>query len=419
MRILYFSQYFPPEVGATQNRAYEMACGLVRAGHEVTMVTEFPNHPTGIVPPGYRGKIFECSEMDGIQVIRTWVKASPSSDFSSRIVFYLSFAVMATIAATFKARGSFDLVYATSPPLFVGWAGLVTAFLRRIPFVFEVRDLWPESAVTLGELRNRGLIALSKRIEKVSYRNASHIVVTAREIFDHLVARKISPAKISIIRNGTNAEVFRYSYSSREQVRSQLGLEDSFVVLYAGLHGLAQDLATLLHVAASLKTDHPEIRFVLVGDGPKKRDLEAEAERESLSNVMFLPSQPVERIPAFLSASDVAIATLKPPHLRGAIPSKIFDSMACGVPVIVAAAGEAKSIVEEAQAGMAVEPGNQHALREAILRLAKEAETRRRMGESGRRAAVNHYSREAQAQQLAEFLGKLSPDSATERTDMG
>jgi len=407
VRILYISQYFPPEVGATQNRAYEMACGLVRAGHEVTMVTEFPNHPTGVIPAHYRGKLFESTRTDGIEVLRTWVKASPSSSFSSRMAFYLSFSLMSVCAGVFKARGPFDLVYATSPPLFVGGAGLATAFLLRIPFVLEVRDLWPESAVTLGQLKSRALIALATLLEKTCYRQASHIVVTAQEMYDHFVDRGISADKITVVRNGSNTEAFRQDPGARRHMRSDLELEEYFVTLYVGLHGLAQDLDTLLNVAESLKEDHSEIRFVLIGDGPRKRKLQKDSEARALTNILFLPSQPMKRIPEFINAADVTLAPLMPPHLRGAIPSKIFDSMACGVPVIVAAAGEAKQVVEEAEAGVAVEPGNTHALRDAILRLSMDPEIRASMGRNGRLAAETKYSRKRQALQLSELLEGL------------
>jgi glycosyltransferase involved in cell wall biosynthesis len=404
VRILYISQYFPPEVGATQNRAYEMALGLIRAGHEVTMVTEFPNHPTGVIPEHFRGKLFENTSLDGIEVIRTWVKASPSSSFASRIAFYLSFALMSTLAGLLKARGPFDLVYATSPPLFVGCAGLALAFLRRIPFVFEVRDLWPEEAVRLGQLKNRPLISLARLLEKLLYKRAHYIVVVVQEMLEYLQRYRIPLYKVVLIRNGSNTDLFCEDPRSRRRVRSELGLESSFITLYVGLHGLAQDLDTLLTTAESLLEDDPEIRFLLIGDGPTKRRLQMDSEMRGLSNVSFLPSEPMSRIPQFFNAADVTVAPLKTPQFRGTVPVKIYDSMACGVPVIVAATGEAKSIVEDAGAGLAVEPGNAQALREAIIRLYRDPEMRSRMGRNGRLAAESKYSRRMQAQQLSELL---------------
>src|SRR5574342_1417632 len=182
MRILYLSQYFPPEVGATQTRAYEMARGLVRAGHQVTMIAEVPNHPSGIIPPRYRGKLYERSLWYGIEVIRVWVKASPVKNFRGRMAFYLSYMLMAALAGLSLARGKYDVIYTTSPPLFAGAAGLTLSYLRRIPLVFEVRDLWPESAVALGELRHPRAIKLAELLEKRCYQRARAIVVVTSGI---------------------------------------------------------------------------------------------------------------------------------------------------------------------------------------------------------------------------------------------
>jgi glycosyltransferase involved in cell wall biosynthesis len=177
--------------------------------------------------------------------------------------------------------------------------------------------------------------------------------------------------------------------------------------MYVGLHGLAQDLDGVLNVADTLKQDHPQIRFVLIGDGPEKDRLQKDAAVSGLSNVLFLPSQPMREIPKFINAADVTLAPLRKPQIRGTVPVKIYDSMACGVPVIVAAAGEAKRVVEEAEAGVAVEPGSEHALRDAILSLAVDPKMRTRMGQNGRKSAVTKYSRRMQAQQLSELLERL------------
>ena len=172
MRILYLSQYFPPEVGATQTRAYEMARYLVSTGHQVTMLTEVPNHPSGIIPPEYRGKLWERANLDGIDVIRVWVKASPNKTFSTRMAFYLTYMINAALARLLLARDRYDVLVATSPPLFVGGAALALSVLRRTPMVFEVRDLWPESAVALGELSDSRAVALAGKLEKMCYNRA-------------------------------------------------------------------------------------------------------------------------------------------------------------------------------------------------------------------------------------------------------
>ncbi len=213
MRILYLSQYFPPEAGATQTHAYEMAHNFVRLGHAVTMLAEFPNHPSGIIPAEYSGKLYERADLDGIDVIRVWVKASPIKSFRSRMLFYLTYMLNASLAGLFLARQPYDLVYASSPPLLVGGAALFLSKIRRLPLVFEVRDLWPESAVALGELTNPRSIALAARLEEACYRNARRVVVVTQGIFDRLVERGISPDKLSLVPNGANVEMFQYSAS--------------------------------------------------------------------------------------------------------------------------------------------------------------------------------------------------------------
>ena len=270
MRILYFSQYFPPEVGATQTRAYEMARGLVQAGHRVTMVTEVPNHPSGIIPSDYRGKWYEWSKLDGIDVLRVWVKASPVKSFRSRMAFYLSYMANSAFVSALQARGPFDVVYATSPPLFVGGAGLALHWLKRTPFVFEVRDLWPESAVVLGELRSPRAIALATRLEELCYNRASRVVVVTEGIRQRLLARGQAAEKLILIPNGANTELFQPQPALGAEFRQRHGLRpDDFVVTYAGIHGLAQGLETVLHAARVLR-NQAGIRFVMVGEGPVK-----------------------------------------------------------------------------------------------------------------------------------------------------
>jgi colanic acid biosynthesis glycosyl transferase WcaI len=407
MRVLYLSQYFPPEVGATQTRAYEMATGLIRAGHEVTMLTEVPNHPTGIIHPGYRGHFWLREEMEGIDVVRVWVKTSPVKTMHTRLAFYLSYMINATLAGLMLTRGYYDVIYATSPPLFVGGAALALSISRGIPLVFEVRDLWPESAIALGELKNPQAIALAERLERTCYRRARRIVLTAREMKDHLVKQGIPAAKMQLIRNGANPELFRFDPEARRRIREKLDLGARFVVVYAGLIGIAQALSTALDSAKSLQTLGPDVHMVFVGDGPVKDDLLAQAMQLQLTNVTFLPSQPRDQIPAYLSAADIALVPLVRQQLIGALPSKMFDAMACERSVILAAAGESCQVLREADAGMVIPPEDPSSLTDAILSLRADPHLCRRYGQNGRRAVLAHYSRQAQAQRLAELLEEL------------
>lgn len=407
MRILYLSQYFPPEVGATQTRAHEMARGLVQAGHQVTMIAEVPNHPHGIIPPAYRGKLYERATLDGIDVIRVWVKASPVKDFRSRMAFYLSYMVMAALAGLFLARGRFDALYATSPPLFVGGAALIISFLRRIPLIFEVRDLWPESAVALGELKNPRAIRLAAWLEERCYARARKIIVVTQGIYQRLVERGIPTDQLVFIPNGANTDLFQPQPEAAQALRQELELDDAFVVLYAGIHGIAQGLELLLECARRLE-NNPAIRLLFVGEGPVKADLMAQAQKMGLSNVIFYGEVARERVPAFLSLAQVAVVPLRKLDLfEGALPSKMFDAWACACPTLVTIGGEAKAVLEQAAAGIWVAPEDAEALRAAILRLVDEPAQVRQMGENGRRFVAEHYSRQAQAQQLEKLLTAL------------
>ena len=411
MRILYLSQYFPPEVGATQTRAYEMARGLVQAGHQVTMLAEVPNHPSGIIPPAYRGKWFERSDLDGIDVLRVWVKASPVKSFRSRMAFYLTFMANGALIGALQARGPFDVVYATSPPLFVGGAGLALHWLKRTPFVFEVRDLWPESAVVLGELRSPRAIALATRLEELCYNRASRVVVVTEGIRQRLLARGQAADKLVLIPNGANTELFQPQPALGAEFRQQHGLRsDDFVVMYAGIHGIAQGLDTVLRAAQRLRVQD-NIRFVMVGEGPVKPELQQLRSDLGLDNVLMLPEQPRTSMPAVLSAADVALVPLRKVELfEHAVPSKLFDAWACGCPVLLSIDGEARRVLEAANGGLFAPPEDSPALAQAISQLAKMPDRGQSLGANGRRFTVERYSRQAQARQLEQILLSLIGD---------
>jgi len=412
MRVLYLSQYFPPEVGATQTRAYEMAAGLVRAGHQVTMLTEVPNHPQGIVHPKYRGRLWTRERLDDIDVIRVWVKASPVKTMGARLSFYLSFMVGATLAGLLLAGGHYDAIYATSPPLFVGGAALALSLLRRIPLVFEVRDLWPESAVALGELRNPLFIRWATWLEELCYHRARRVVIVTAGIRDRLLERGFPPKQLALIRNGANTDLFRPQPGAGEALRHELGVGDQFLVLYAGIHGIAQGLEIVLQAARRLE-DADHIRCLFVGDGPCKADLLRLREQLGLSNVIMLDAQPREAIPAYLSAADIALVPLRRLELfRSAVPSKMFDAWACECPVVLSIEGEARRILEQAQAGIFVEPESAESLAEAIETLSASRHRCREYGANGRHFVEAHCSRQAQARQLVDLLEALQTTGA-------
>ena len=407
MNILYLSQYFPPEAGATQTRAYEMARNWVRQGHVVTMLTEFPNHPSGIIPPEYRGKLYEKDVLEGIEVIRVWVKASPRKNFANRMLFYLTYMLGASIAGLTLARQGYDLVYASSPPLFVGGAALFLSWARRLPLFFEVRDLWPESAVALGELTHPRAIALATHQEEACYARARLVVVVTQCILDRLLQRGYPHSKLTLIPNGANVEMFTFSPGGRAHLRQELNLGDKFVAIYAGIHGVAQGLETVIDAARLLKNE-PGIHFVLVGDGPRKASLLELADDLQLPNLSLLPEQPREAIVDYLSAADIALIPLRNLELfKGALPSKMFDAWACERPVLLNVDGEARQVMQQAGGGVFIPPEDPRALVDALLQLRQQPEACRQMGSSGRQYTMQHYSRQAQANKLAQLLEEV------------
>jgi colanic acid biosynthesis glycosyl transferase WcaI len=404
MRILYLSQYFPPEAGATQSRAFEMAKNWVRMGHQLTMISEFPNHPSGIMAKTYRGKFVERSNLDGIDVIRVWVKTSPNKNFINRMLFYLTFMLNAVIAGLFMARGKYDLIYASSPPLFVGGAALALSFIKQIPLIFEVRDLWPESAIALGELSNRTVISFATRLENACYRRAKLVVVVTRGIYDRLVERGINSSKLAIIPNGANTDMFTFRSASRQQIRHELNLEGKFIAIYAGILGLAQGLETILESANLLRDNH-KIHFLLIGDGPKKVELIDLAKKYNLTNVTFLPEKPTDQIPEYLSAADVALVPLrKVAVFKGVLPSKLFDAWACQRPILITIDGEARAIVEEIQGGIYVPPEEPTKIAEGLIELMNSPDRRDQMGLNGRNYTQATHSRVSLAEMLINIL---------------
>jgi colanic acid biosynthesis glycosyl transferase WcaI len=418
MRILYLSQYFPPEVGATQTRAYEMARHLVSAGHQVTMLTEVPNHPSGIVPPEYRGKLFERADLDGIDVIRVWVKASPTKTFVKRMQFYLSYMLSATLAGLLLAHGRYDLIYATSPPLSVGGAALALSYLRRIPLVFEVRDLWPESAVVLGEMTNPRAVALAGKLEEMCYNRARCVVVVTEGIQRRLWERGFG-RKAVLIPNGANTELFHPDAQAGKLLRAELGLEDKFLIVYAGIHGVAQGLETVLLAARLLSLrpqEAPETHFLFVGEGPRKAGLLDLRDKLALSNVTMLSEQPRSQMPAYLSAADLALVPLRRLELfRGALPSKIFDAWACACPVLLSIDGEARQVLEQANGGVFIAPEDEEQMAQAVLQLKDDPDRLRHYGQNGRRFVEANYSRTRLATRLESLLSTVVRGGAIQR----
>jgi glycosyltransferase involved in cell wall biosynthesis len=403
LRILYLSQYFPPEIGATQTRGWEMATRLSRMGHKITVLTEFPNHPGGVIPPSFRRKACVRSRESGMDVYRLWVFARPKKTFLTRILFYISYMGMAILRGL-AVREPFDLVFATSPPLFVAVAGRILAWIRRIPYVMEVRDLWPESAVVLGELSNPKAIGLSEKLESGLYRQASAIVPVTRGIHNTLLGRGIPGEKLEFIPNGANTKLYRPGPSVKAATEEMGTGSGSFVVIYTGLMGLMHGLDFTLDTARLLMED-PDVRFVFIGDGVRRGPLTARAGRESLSNVRFLPAKPEAELPGFLNSAHAGLVTTRAMEFcHGTLPVKMFTYMACGLPLLMCVEGEARDIVENSRSGLIMGPENPGELADAVRWLKKNPKKAAEMGRRGRSFVEKFYSREGQARQLEKRL---------------
>jgi glycosyltransferase involved in cell wall biosynthesis len=403
MRILFLCQYFPPEMGAPSARTHEHARQWVADGHQVTVLTGFPNHPTGIVPPEYRGRLFQSESLDGIRVWRTWFYTTPNERFTRRIASYLSFMVSAILAAALR-RADYDMVVATSPQFFVAVAGFVVARLKRKPLGLEIRDLWPEGIVAVGLLRRDARVTrMLEWLERFLYRQADCIVTVTESFRRDMIARGIDGAKIHTVRAG--ADVDRFAPGPRDnEVRRELGLGDRFLASYVGTHGMTQGLGTVLE-AARLLRDRDDIHFLFVGEGADKKHLIEQRDALGLTNVTFVDQQPKERMPLFLAASDTLLVPLRRHELfEGTIPSKLFEGMASGRPVLLGVQGEAAEILREANAGIALEPENSAAMAAAIAALADDPQRRRALGEAGTRYVRARCARSVLARRMLEAL---------------
>jgi colanic acid biosynthesis glycosyl transferase WcaI len=424
VKILYVSQYFPPEMGAPAARASELAQHWADAGHTVSVLTGFPNHPTGVVPAEWRSRLRRLTfheKVGSVDVYRTWLWPLPNRKAHERMRNYASFCVSAAFRGMSLPRP--DVIIATSPQLLVGLAGWWLSFVRRIPFVFEVRDLWPESLAAVGVGNENSLLHRSlSAVANFLYRHADHIVVVTPAFKVHLIQSRHVPAeKISVVENGVETDLFSpCTPAATNALRRELGAEGRFVVCYVGTMGMAHGLETLLDAAAQLQSQNPDVLFLLIGEGAEKQRIQALAESRGLANVRFFDQQPREKIPAFISASHACLVLLKKTEVfKTVIPTKMLEFMSCSRPVVLGVDGQARKIIEEAQAGIVIEPENSNALREAIQRLAADGEVCQQLGSRGREYIVRHLSRRRTAedyiQVLIQVLDRLR--SGTQRND--
>jgi colanic acid biosynthesis glycosyl transferase WcaI len=406
--ILFITSYYPPEKGAAAARISETAMCLVKRGYQVTVLTTVPNYPTGIVPPEYRGHLIQREILDGVRVIRVWSYVSPNKGFLRRILAQFSFGCLAPLLG-WKEVGKPDIIIVESHPLFNAIAGRILVWSKHCPFIFTVSDLWPESAVQLGVLRNPVLIWLAECLEWSTYQRASLVWALTAGIQNRLIQRGLSPKRIFLLTNGADTNKFRPLLQS--QARAKFGWDDRFTVLYTGTLGLSHGLTTVLDAAGQMR-GRDDIHFVLVGDGAEKASLMAQAQERDLKNVTFLDPLPHDEIPQILVAADVCLVHARKVQLfEGMLPIKMYEAMACARPILLALNGEARRLaVDEAGAAIHVEPENAEELVSAILYLRDHPEEAELLGKRGRAFVETRFDRDQLTAELniriTELLGK-------------
>ena len=406
MRILFLSHYFPPEVNAPASRTYEHCKQWVQDGHEVTVVTCVPNHPRGTVYDGYLNKLFQREEKDGIHVIRIWTYITANEGFLKRTLNYLSYMAAAVLVAPFLSRC--DVVLSTSPQFFNGLAGYLVSRLKHVPWILEIRDLWPESIVAVEAITNRPVIRLLEGLELFAYRKADHLVVVTDAFKAHMLSRGISSSKVTVIKNGADFSLYKKPSHGHTNLLHELGLEGKFVAAYFGTHGMAHHLETVLEAAHELR-EWKDIVFLLVGDGAERSRLVTMRDEKKLSNVVMLDQQPKEKMPELWSLSSVSLVLLKKSALfKTVLPSKIFESMAMVRPVILGVEGESAELVMSAGGGICIEPESSKDLAIQVLKLYRDPALRQELGSSGRRYVLEHFDRQVLARRFADVMQLVS-----------
>lgn len=401
MRILFLSHYFPPEVNAPASRTFEHCKQWVEDGHEVTVVTCAPNHPRGEVYEGYRNRLYFTENIEGIKVVRLWTFVTANEGFIKRTLNYISYMVAAIVVAPFLK--STDVVLSTSPQFFNGLAGYFVSRIKRVPWILEIRDLWPESILAVGAIRNKTVIRVLEYLELFAYRKANRIVPVTDAFARYMISKGIDDSKIEVIKNGVNLGFYQ-NRSKDAAIQREIGIEGKFIASYFGTHGMAHHLETILE-AAELIRDREDIVFLLVGEGAERERILKIRNEKELNNVIMLGQHPKEKMPDLWAISDVSLVLLKNMDLfKTVIPSKIFESMAMKIPIILGVEGESCELVKAAGGGLTIEPENGRQLAESVVRLAGDRALCEELGDNGAKFVVKHFDRKVLARRYEKLI---------------
>lgn len=404
LHIAYLVQQFPPEVGAGPARVTEMALRWLAEGSRVTVITGMPNRPYGRIFPEYRGKIYLEEDWQGIRVLRSWLYASPKHGLLRTMVNNTSFMVTAAAHALLRA-GRPDVLIASSPPFFPHVSGVLLGSLRRVPVVLELRDLWPDYLVGMGVLNFRPAVKALFGLERALLHRSAHVVVVTDSFRRRVVDKGVAPERISVIPNGVETDRY-YPSTDAPPIDALVRRGEEFIVGYLGNMGAGQGLPTVVDAAAELAANGDPVRIVIAGDGPDRQRVVERAQELGLENVSIHPPIDKAATRAFYNSCDICLVPLAPfPILQETVPSKLFEVMACGRPVIAGLGGEGARIVNESGGGLVISPGDTSALARAIRSIiALSADDRARMGERGRRYVAEHYNRDMLAARYLETL---------------
>lgn len=407
MKILVLHQYFLGKNDPGGSRFNQFVKYWEEMGHDITVVAGTVHYATGEKEEQHKGKwVIKEDYSPKVKLVRTYVSEAYNKSFLGRLWGYFSFTVSSLWAILFHVK-KHDVLIVTSPPLFVGITGILTKWMKRTPMVFEIRDLWPESAIDTGVLTNSLIIKSAYFVEKISYRFANRINVLTPAFQHALVTKKnIDSEKISFIPNGADLDIFQPGPIDN-WVRTKYDLQRKFVVTYMGAHGVANHLVSLLNVAEELR-EQKDIVILFIGDGMKKAELIKEATKRNLDNILFIESQPKTKIPDFCNASDVCTAVLKKVDtFKTVYPNKVFDYMSCAKPILIGIDGVARNLVEGSNSGYYVDPEDAKSFSEKILLLKNNKELRSELGNNGLRFVRENFSRRALAQNYIEILEEV------------
>jgi glycosyltransferase involved in cell wall biosynthesis len=407
LKLLILTQYFPPEVGAPQNRLFELALRLKKSGVDITVLTAMPNYPQMEIYEGYKNKKYVYEEMEGMKIHRSSIYVSKNKSIVSRLRNYFSFVISSARVGSARLE-NFDFLMCESPPLFLGYSAMFLAKQKKARLIFNVSDLWPESAEKLGVVNNKRILKLAYNLEARLYKKSALVTGQTQGICENINSR-FPKVRTYWLPNGVDLGYYDPSKIMRSDWRSKNNFQEQDVIfLYAGIIGIAQGLEVILHAAQDFK-QQTKVKFALMGSGPEKEKLQKLKNDLQLNNVLFLEPVTKKEMPFVLKSVNAAIVPLRKLDIfKGAIPSKLFENLSMEIPVLLGVDGEARNLfIEKGKCGIYFEPENSTALTEAIIQLLSDEQLAGQLGTNGRNFVNTHFNRDNIAGNFLDQLRKL------------